>query len=72
MSEKFIESKKKIDTKEENKKTKSTSNQTVRLQDGELQEMKDEGMCLSMHQPWASLLVAGIKMYARMRLNIFC
>ncbi len=22
---------------------------------------KDEGMCLSMHQPWASLLVAGIK-----------
>jgi hypothetical protein len=32
-----------------------------RLQDQELQEMKDDGMCLSMHQPWASLLVAGIK-----------
>ncbi len=23
--------------------------------------MKDEGMCLSMHQPWASLLIKGIK-----------
>nr|XP_045620438.1 activating signal cointegrator 1-like [Procambarus clarkii] len=32
-----------------------------RLQDRELQEMTDEGVCLSMHQPWASLLVAGIK-----------
>ncbi|XP_063782427.1 activating signal cointegrator 1 isoform X2 [Pseudophryne corroboree] len=33
----------------------------LRLQDRELQEMSDQGMCLSMHQPWASLLVAGIK-----------
>ena len=32
-----------------------------RLQDKELQEMSDEGQCLSMHQPWASLLVLGIK-----------
>ena len=32
-----------------------------RLQDRSLQEMRDEGCCLSMHQPWASLLVAGIK-----------
>lgn len=32
-----------------------------RIQDRELQEMSDLGMCLSMHQPWASLLVAGIK-----------
>lgn len=32
-----------------------------RIQDQGLQEMKDEGMCLSMHQPWASLLVMGIK-----------
>jgi hypothetical protein len=32
-----------------------------RLQDQELQEMKDDGMCLSMHQPWAQLLVNGIK-----------
>lgn len=32
-----------------------------RLQDKELQTMSDTGMCLSMHQPWASLLVHGIK-----------
>ncbi|GFS03243.1 thyroid hormone receptor interactor 4 [Elysia marginata] len=32
-----------------------------RIQDKELQEMSDEGMCMSMHQPWASLLVHGIK-----------
>lgn len=35
----------------------------LRVQDRELQEMTDEGMCLSMHQPWASLLVEGIKMH---------
>lgn len=33
----------------------------IRLQDKEIQEMSDEGFCLSMHQPWASLLIAGIK-----------
>ncbi|XP_075432105.1 activating signal cointegrator 1 isoform X2 [Ascaphus truei] len=33
----------------------------LRIQDRELQEMSDEGMCLSMHQPWASLLVTGVK-----------
>ncbi|KAJ8417954.1 hypothetical protein AAFF_G00227970 [Aldrovandia affinis] len=33
----------------------------LRLQDRELQEMADGGWCLSMHQPWASLLVTGIK-----------
>ncbi|KAJ3593939.1 hypothetical protein NHX12_006272 [Muraenolepis orangiensis] len=33
----------------------------LRLQDRELQEISDGGMCLSMHQPWASLLVKGIK-----------
>uniref|UniRef100_UPI00398F5225 activating signal cointegrator 1-like n=1 Tax=Pristiophorus japonicus TaxID=55135 RepID=UPI00398F5225 len=33
----------------------------LRIQDRELLEMSDEGMCLSMHQPWASLLVCGIK-----------
>lgn len=38
-------------------------NSTFRLQDQNLQEMKDEGMCLSMHQPWASLLVMGIKQH---------
>ncbi|ESO09785.1 hypothetical protein HELRODRAFT_183880 [Helobdella robusta] len=31
------------------------------VQDSGVQMMVDEGMCLSMHQPWASLLVAGIK-----------
>ncbi len=30
-------------------------------QDAELQEMRDDGWCLSMHQPWASYLVSGIK-----------
>ncbi len=34
---------------------------SLRIQDRELQEMGDEGMCLSMHQPWATLLVKGIK-----------
>ncbi|XP_050401379.1 activating signal cointegrator 1 [Patella vulgata] len=36
---------------------------TLRIQDKELQEMSDEGMCLSMHQPWASLLTKGIKIH---------
>ncbi|KAJ4448144.1 hypothetical protein ANN_10157 [Periplaneta americana] len=34
-----------------------------RVQDRELIEMIDEGCCLSMHQPWASLLVSGIKVH---------
>lgn len=34
-----------------------------RVQDRELIEMIDDGCCLSMHQPWASLLVAGIKIH---------
>ncbi|CAF4914770.1 unnamed protein product [Pieris macdunnoughi] len=33
-----------------------------RVQDSQLQEMTDAGKCLSMHQPWASLLVEGIKL----------
>ncbi|XP_068429740.1 activating signal cointegrator 1 [Clinocottus analis] len=33
----------------------------LRLQDKDLQEMSDGGWCLSMHQPWATLLVKGIK-----------
>lgn len=32
-----------------------------RVQDKEFQEMSDQKACMSMHQPWASLLVAGIK-----------
>ncbi|KAK3098710.1 hypothetical protein FSP39_022297 [Pinctada imbricata] len=35
----------------------------LRIQDKELLEMSDEGMCMSMHQPWASLLVKGIKVH---------
>jgi len=34
-----------------------------RLQDKGLSEMVDGGLCMSMHQPWASLLVYGIKMH---------
>ncbi|KAM8973281.1 activating signal cointegrator 1 [Pelodytes ibericus] len=42
--------------------TEEESGRTMlRIQDRELQEISDQGMCLSMHQPWASLLVAGIK-----------
>lgn len=33
-----------------------------RISNAEFLESVDQGMCLSMHQPWASLLVAGIKM----------
>lgn len=41
---------------------KETSERSrLRLQDKELQEIADGGWCLSMHQPWASLLVKGIK-----------
>lgn len=40
---------------------KSVGVGSSRLQDKGLQEMRDGGYCLSMHQPWASLLVAGIK-----------
>uniref|UniRef100_A0A8C6UD06 Activating signal cointegrator 1 n=1 Tax=Neogobius melanostomus TaxID=47308 RepID=A0A8C6UD06_9GOBI len=37
----------------------------LRLQDKELQEMSDGGWCLSMHQPWASLLVRASKVEGR-------
>lgn len=32
-----------------------------RVQDKELLEMSDLKKCMSMHQPWASLLIAGVK-----------
>lgn len=38
-----------------------TERSRLRIQDRELQEMADGGLCLSMHQPWASLLIRGIK-----------
>ena len=30
----------------------------IRVQDAQLQQMRDDGWCLSMHQPWASYLVS--------------
>ncbi|XP_073691804.1 activating signal cointegrator 1 [Garra rufa] len=41
--------------------TQKSERSRLRLQDKELQEISDGGWCLSMHQPWASLLVKGIK-----------
>lgn len=40
---------------------KQHGREVLRIQDKEFQEMSDTGSCLSMHQPWASLLVQGIK-----------
>ncbi|CAH8827183.1 unnamed protein product [Trichobilharzia szidati] len=34
----------------------------LRIQDDESRQLVDEGYCLSLHQPWASLLVRGIKL----------
>ena len=42
-------------------RSEDSKKKILRIQDKELKEMSDDGMCLSMHQPWASLLVAGIK-----------
>ncbi len=42
----------------------------LRIQDKELQEMKDDGMCLSMHQPYASMLVCGIKVFVYFTFNL--
>ena len=39
----------------------ATAASKSRLQDAQLQEMSDSGLCLTMHQPYASLLVMGIK-----------
>ena len=41
----------------------SNERRQIRIQDAQLQEMRDDGWCLSMHQPWASYLVHGIKMH---------
>ena len=42
---------------------KGIAGSVTRIQDRELMEMSDDRMCLSMHQPWASLLVMGIKVH---------
>jgi len=52
-----------VATNKSNSQEKSTGGSSSRLQDKELQEMCDQGMCLSMHQPWASYLVAGVKQH---------
>ncbi|EFN68058.1 Activating signal cointegrator 1 [Camponotus floridanus] len=44
-------------------KKNDTWNTESRIQDKEYLEMSDQGLCLSMHQPYASLLVAGIKIH---------
>lgn len=41
--------------------SKHTKFTTSKIQDKMLIELSDQGCCLSMHQPWASLLVLGIK-----------
>jgi len=48
---------------EPTKKTVAPKTERVvrRLQDKELMTLRDDGVCLSMHQPWASFLVKGIK-----------
>lgn len=38
-----------------------TWNTESRIQDKEYLEMSDQALCLSIHQPYASVLVAGIK-----------
>ncbi|CAH8467188.1 unnamed protein product [Schistosoma guineensis] len=38
------------------------STSLLRIQDDESRQLVDEGYCLSLHQPWASLLVRGIKL----------
>lgn len=58
-------------TAEEKARTKDNSNDGLercynRVQDKELLEMQDMRRCLSMHQPWASLLVYGIKRYRKL------
>ncbi|XP_025078009.1 activating signal cointegrator 1-like isoform X2 [Pomacea canaliculata] len=65
---KFLSQTRQILTKTGNNKSSDIAstkdcNRPPVIQDRELNEMSDEGMCLSMHQPWASLLVAGIKMH---------
>ncbi|XP_023348454.1 activating signal cointegrator 1 [Eurytemora carolleeae] len=44
-------------------RTEKMSRLLGRVQDGALQEITDQGTCLSMHQPWASLLVIGVKLH---------
>uniref|UniRef100_A0A2P2I2W1 Activating signal cointegrator 1-like n=1 Tax=Hirondellea gigas TaxID=1518452 RepID=A0A2P2I2W1_9CRUS len=51
------------ETQDVGKFGKVKQNNMSRLQDGLLQEMSDQGKCLSMHQPYATLLINGIKVH---------
>ncbi|XP_076751440.1 activating signal cointegrator 1 [Xylocopa sonorina] len=55
------------ESNDESKGRTSKTNISLRtkniIQDKEYLEMSDPGLCLSMHQPYASLLVAGIKIH---------
>ncbi|VDD79629.1 unnamed protein product [Mesocestoides corti] len=44
-------------------KSKQHGSGLSRVQDNEQQRILDRGFCLSMHQPWASLLVRGVKIH---------
>lgn len=44
-------------------KSQTENSETIEFVEKEELNVKDRGMCLSMHQPWASLLIAGIKRY---------
>ena len=50
-------------TKTENTGGKKRTESKNRVQDQRLNEMYDGGVCLTMHQPWASLLIRGIKIH---------
>ncbi|XP_011143802.1 activating signal cointegrator 1 isoform X2 [Harpegnathos saltator] len=45
------------------RREEQTTNLVSRIQDKEYLEIFDQGLCLSLHQPYASLLVAGIKVH---------
>lgn len=49
-------------TRSSNKQSLNTSIKS-KVQDKEYLELTDQGCCLSMHQPYASMLVAGIKLH---------
>ena len=53
----------KTNQNDKNSTKKKTSFSKNRVQDDRLKEMFDEGTCLTMHQPWASLLIKGIKVH---------
>merc|ERR1712136_613281 len=56
----FVDSGSSTETSKKNAAPKS-ERIVRRLQDKELMTLRDDGVCLSMHQPWASFLVKGIK-----------